>query len=59
MKRNLKDRVQGSAQEIKGKAKQKVGEVTGNRGMESKGRAEKARGKIQRKVGEVEKVTET
>jgi uncharacterized protein YjbJ (UPF0337 family) len=56
MKSSTKDRVEGRAQELKGKVKEKVGRATGNTRREDRGAAEKAGGKVRRKVGEVKKV---
>lgn len=57
-KMNRKDRLRGSAREIKGSIKEKTGRAAGNRRMEVQGRMERAGGKARRKIGEVEKVFE-
>lgn len=46
-----KDRIQGSAEQAKGKVKEIAGKVTGDTKLESEGKAEKAAGKIQNTVG--------
>ena len=46
-----KDRIQGSAEQAKGKVKEIAGKVTGDAKLESEGKAEKAAGKIQNTVG--------
>jgi uncharacterized protein YjbJ (UPF0337 family) len=46
-----KDRIAGSAKEIKGSVKQAAGKLVGDAKLESQGRAEKAAGKIQNAVG--------
>jgi uncharacterized protein YjbJ (UPF0337 family) len=46
-----KDRIAGSAKEIKGAVKQGAGKLVGDAKLESQGRAEKAEGKIQNAVG--------
>ena len=46
-----KDRIAGSAKEIKGAVKQGAGKMVGDAKLESQGRAEKAEGKIQNAVG--------
>ena len=46
-----KDRVAGSAKEIKGAVKQAVGKAVGDAKIESDGKAEKVEGKIQNAVG--------
>jgi len=47
-----KDRIAGTAKDIKGKVKQGVGEATGDASMEAEGRMEQAEGKVQNKVGQ-------
>jgi uncharacterized protein YjbJ (UPF0337 family) len=46
-----KDRVEGSAKEIKGKIKEVAGKVLGDTKLESEGKADQAAGKIQNAVG--------
>ena len=46
-----KDRIQGSAEQAKGKIKEVAGKVTGDAKLESEGNAEKTAGKIQNAVG--------
>jgi uncharacterized protein YjbJ (UPF0337 family) len=46
-----KDRIQGSAEQAKGKVKEVAGKVTGDTKLESEGKAEKAAGKIQNTIG--------
>ena len=46
-----KDRVAGSAKQIKGEVKQAVGKVIGDAKLESEGKADKVEGKIQNAVG--------
>ena len=48
-----KDRIEGSAKEIKGIAKEVAGKVLGDAKLESEGKADKAAGKIQNAVGGV------
>jgi uncharacterized protein YjbJ (UPF0337 family) len=48
-----KDRVEGSAKEIKGKTKEGAGKVLGDAKLESEGNADEAAGKIQNPVGGV------
>jgi uncharacterized protein YjbJ (UPF0337 family) len=48
-----KDRVEGSAKEIKGKTKEVAGKVLGDTKLESEGKAGQAAGKIQNAVGGV------
>ena len=46
-----KDRIQGSAEQAKGKLKEVAGKVTGDAKLESEGKADKAAGKIQNTIG--------
>ena len=46
-----KDRIEGSAQQAKGKMKEVAGKVTGDSKLESEGKADKAAGKIQNTIG--------
>ena len=46
-----KDRVAGSAKQIKGEVKQVVGKAVGDAKLESEGRADKIEGKVQNAVG--------
>jgi uncharacterized protein YjbJ (UPF0337 family) len=48
-----KDRIQGSAEQAKGKIKEVAGKVTGDSKLESEGKAQKVAGKIQNAVGGV------
>ena len=58
MKDSTKDKMQGTAQDLKGKAKEAAGKVTNNPNLRDEGRADQAAGKVQKKVGDVEKVFE-
>jgi uncharacterized protein YjbJ (UPF0337 family) len=51
---SVKDKVQGTAHDVKGSIKEKVGQATNNPNMENQGAAEKIGGKVQKKVGDVE-----
>jgi uncharacterized protein YjbJ (UPF0337 family) len=46
-----KDRVIGSAKEIKGTVKQAVGKAVGDAKLESEGNADKIEGKVQNAIG--------
>jgi uncharacterized protein YjbJ (UPF0337 family) len=46
-----KDRVVGSAKQVKGAVKQAVGKAIGNVKLESEGKADKIEGKVQNTVG--------
>ena len=58
MTQGTKDQVEGTLHELKGKAKQKVGEIVDNPSLEGEGQGEKLAGKVQKKIGQVEKVLE-
>jgi uncharacterized protein YjbJ (UPF0337 family) len=46
-----KDRIEGSAEQAKGKVKEVAGKVTGDSKLEGEGKADKAAGKVQNTVG--------
>ncbi|MGP0090317.1 MAG: CsbD family protein [Xanthobacteraceae bacterium] len=46
-----KDRIVGSAKEIKGKVKQAVGKAVGDAKLESEGKADRVEGKVQNAIG--------
>ena len=48
-----KDQAKGHLKDIAGKARQKVGEMTGNRSEQAKGMANRAEGKLQKGVGDL------
>jgi uncharacterized protein YjbJ (UPF0337 family) len=48
-----KDRIVGSAKEIKGSVKETVGKVVGDVKLQSDGRADKVEGKVQNALGGV------
>jgi uncharacterized protein YjbJ (UPF0337 family) len=56
MKPSTKDQIRGKLDEVKGKGKEKVGQVTNNSDLEAEGQAENLGGKIQKKVGQIKKV---
>ena len=58
MKPSTKDRIKGKLHEMKGGAKEKVGQVTNNPGLAAEGQTEKIAGAVQKKVGQIEKVFE-
>jgi len=58
MKDSTKDKVQGTAHEVKGKVKEKIGHATNDPDLQDEGTAEKVGGKVQKKVGDIEKVFE-
>jgi uncharacterized protein YjbJ (UPF0337 family) len=46
-----KDRVEGSAEQAKGKVKEVAGKMTGDSKLESEGKGDQVKGKIQNTVG--------
>jgi uncharacterized protein YjbJ (UPF0337 family) len=46
-----KDRVAGSAKQVKGAVKQAVGKVIGDSKLQSEGKADKIEGKVQNAIG--------
>ena len=55
MEDSTKDKVEGTAHDVKGTIKEKIGRATNDPDLESEGTAEKIGGKVQKKVGDVEK----
>jgi uncharacterized protein YjbJ (UPF0337 family) len=56
MKPGLQDEVEGQLDRLKGKVKEKIGEVTNDVDLADEGQAEEIAGKVQEKVGQVKKV---
>jgi uncharacterized protein YjbJ (UPF0337 family) len=56
MKPGTKDQIKGKFHETKGKAKQKVGQVTNDPNLVAEGQKEKVAGKVQRKVGQIQEL---
>ena len=46
-----KDRIQGSAEQAKGKIKEVAGKITGDSKLETEGKAQQVAGKVQNTVG--------
>jgi len=46
-----KDRVTGSAKQVKGAIKETIGKVVGDSKLEAEGKADKAEGKMQNAIG--------
>jgi uncharacterized protein YjbJ (UPF0337 family) len=55
MKDSTKDKIKGTAHELKGAIKEKIGHATDNPDLEVEGTAENVGGKVQKKVADVEK----
>jgi len=58
MKPSTKNEIAGKIREVKGKAKEKVGQLTNDPDLEAEGLGEKIAGKVQKKIGRVEKAIE-
>ncbi len=58
MKPSTTDQIQGKLHELKGKVKEKAGQVVNNPDLAAEGQGEKLGGKIQKKIGQIEKVFE-
>lgn len=58
MKPSTKDQIEGKLHEIKGKVKEKAGQVVGNTNLAAEGRGETLAGKVQKKVGQIKQVLE-
>jgi uncharacterized protein YjbJ (UPF0337 family) len=56
MKSSTRDKAEGRANELKGKAKERAGNAVGNPNLRDEGVADQAAGKVQRKTGDVKKV---
>jgi uncharacterized protein YjbJ (UPF0337 family) len=56
IKPSTKDKLEGNLHDLKGKVKEKVGQVVNDPNLEAEGQAEKIGGKVQKKVGQLEKV---
>jgi uncharacterized protein YjbJ (UPF0337 family) len=55
MKPSTNNEITGTVHEVKGKIKQKVGQVTNDPGLQAEGVVENIGGKIQKKIGQVQK----
>ena len=49
-----KNEIKGKARQIKGRVKEKAGEITGDPELQDEGTAERIEGKIQQKVGQAQ-----
>ena len=58
MKGSTENRVRGKLRQVKGKAKQKAGQVTGNTRLEAEGLDDQVAGTIQNVVGKIQKKLE-
>lgn len=58
MKPSTDDQIKGKIHELKGTAKERVGEITNDPNLADGGQNEKFAGRVQRKLGQIEKVFE-
>jgi len=58
MRQSTENEIAGQVHEVKGKMKEKVGQLTNNPDLEAEGFGEKIAGKVQKKIGQVEKAVE-
>jgi uncharacterized protein YjbJ (UPF0337 family) len=56
MKPSTENEIAGKVHELKGKVKEKVGQLTNDPDLEAEGIGEKIGGKVQKKIGQVKKV---
>ncbi len=56
MASGTKNEIAGKYHEVKGRIKEKVGQVTNDPDLEAEGLGEKIGGKIQKKIGQIKKV---
>ena len=57
MKLSTKDEInKGTLHEVKGKVKEKAGQIVNDPDLEAKGKAERNIGKVEKKVGQIKKV---
>ena len=56
MDASTKDEVEGELHDLKGKVKEKAGQLVNDPDLKADGQAEQIAGKIQKKVGQVKKV---
>ena len=55
MKDSTHDRIEGSAKQVRGRAKIAGGKLTGSQKLKAKGYADVAAGKTQKKIGDLER----
>ena len=56
MKPSTKDKIMGETDTIKGKVKEGLGVLTGDRDLEEEGKDDQVKGAVRKKVGEIKKV---
>ena len=58
MKPSTENQIAGKLHEVKGKLKEKAGQLTNDPDLEGEGLGERIAGKIQKKIGHVQKLVE-
>jgi uncharacterized protein YjbJ (UPF0337 family) len=58
MEQSTKDQINGNLHKLKGKVKEKAGQLTNNSNLTAEGQSEQLAGKVEKKVGQIEKVFE-
>lgn len=58
MKTGTQNQIAGKAHELKGKIKEKAGELTNNPDLEGEGISERIAGNVQKKLGRVQRIFE-
>jgi len=56
VKPSTENEIAGKVHEVKGKIKEKVGQLTNDPDLEAEGIGEKMGGKVQQKIGQVKKI---
>jgi len=56
MKSGTNDQTEGKFHELKGKVKEKIGQVINDPDLEAEGKSENLEGKVQKKVGQIKDV---
>lgn len=56
MNSGTKDQTEGKFHEVKGKVKEKIGQVINDPDLEAEGKSENVEGKVQKKIGQIKDV---
>lgn len=56
MKSSKREKAEGKMHQVKGKFKEAIGIIAGNRNLEAEGKEEKTEGKTQEKLGQIKKL---
>lgn len=56
MKSSARDNAEGKMHQAKGKIKETIGKLVGDRDLKAEGKVENSEGKVQEKLGEIKKV---